>query len=1135
MLTLCTAQHVLSLPSLKTIRMYHAHSASVTSISISPPPPPPSVLQPRSQKNDRNVLIATSGIDGLVVIVPLLPSAPPQLGQNSVTMNYARTEITVKNFKRPVLAIALSPNFRIDRTFLSGGLAGNLVLSVVPPSGASGGGWMTLGLGGGKDTILHSGEGTISAIAWSKESPRFVAWTNEQGIKIMRSHITPPNLHKNGSEELAGNPGVIGWIPGLGVGGILASEVAWKRISAFERPESISEELAAAHKPRLQWVDRRTLSPEDLGEKVDESQPAAKCADWGERERLLVSWGNTVWVMDVFTETAGDDDGQQKMGRAELLHILQTDCTIAGIHMYTPSLLLILAYVTATSDDGETETADDDPEPTASGETEATTEVTTDDPTAMAKVRRGRTSALTPELRMIDIHTSEEVSADELAMSRFESLSVGDYHLDVLPMTPPSNPQSDTGEAVGIGGNIWAAGINATQYFAGAAGNITQTGISATQYLAGAAGSFKGSSRSAGSDSPQESGSSKSIAEKERGGRSPEAPWGEDEKGTKIYIISPFDVVFATERSPKDHLHWELEHERYEQAWDLVERYPEIIAENNALNEYDEEERRVVADSEDGYETESTISSGKKRAMSRYSAAEKEKRRIGELWLKKLIKEGAWVAAGDVCGKVLGTSTRWEHWVWVFEAAGKIPEIMPYIPRKQLSPPLPTVIYEIVLAHYLNKDLPMFRELLLETWKPQPERARSLYDPQTIIDAIMRKLNNREDNVYEGDKDWRLLQECLARLFIVVGDPRNALRRYIILKHADEAFRLIREYRLVDTIRDDIPSVILLRVSPKQLKSASIGELESTTTEAITLLVDEADRGILSPQAVVSQLKNPSITAGRVFLFFYLRRLWRRTHTDNKVAASNIGTGGLLSEFGDLIVELFAEYDRPLLMEFLVNSQTYSLEKAMKVCERRKYIPELVHLLSKTGQMKRALFLIIDKLGDVEQAISFVKAQNDPDLWGDLLDYSMDKPPFIRGLLENVGTAIDPITLIRRIPMDLEIEGLKDALAKILREYAVQWSICDGVAKVMRSEVSRGMERLRGGQRRGVRVEVAEASEPVVPNAVPRMKPAKVGIKGGACGECKNEFCGSGKRASFKRLFYTQKLNKNKIYQITRF
>jgi hypothetical protein len=187
----------------------------------------------------------------------------------------------------------------------------------------------------------------------------------------------------------------------------------------------------------------------------------------------------------------------------------------------------------------------------------------------------------------------------------------------------------------------------------------------------------------------------------------------------------------------------------------------------------------------------------------------------------------------------------------------------------------------------------------------------------------------------------------------------------------------------------------------------------------------------------------------------------------------------------------------------------------------------LVHLLSKTGQTKRALFLIIDKLADVAQAIAFAKQQDDPDLWRDLLDYSMDKPPFIRGLLENVGTAIDPITLVRRIPASLQIEGLKEALGKILKEYGVQWSICDGVAKAMTSEVARGMESLRHGQRRGVKFQVGGST--IVPTgpespgaAIERaLEGEQVGsnTSSDACGICKKRFSSANGTPSFSINF----------------
>lgn len=77
-------------------------------------------------------------------------------------------------------------------------------------------------------------------------------------------------------------------------------------------------------------------------------------------------------------------------------------------------------------------------------------------------------------------------------------------------------------------------------------------------------------------------------------------------------------------------------------------------------------------------------------------------------------------------------------------------------------------------------------------------------------------------------------------------------------------------------------------------------------------------------------------------------------------------------------------------------------------------MPEMVFLLGRMGDNKRALNLIIERLGDVQrvcalsfipsptrhspicgclfQAIEFAKEQNDHDLWEDLLKYSETKP-----------------------------------------------------------------------------------------------------------------------------------------------
>ena len=109
------------------------------------------------------------------------------------------------------------------------------------------------------------------------------------------------------------------------------------------------------------------------------------------------------------------------------------------------------------------------------------------------------------------------------------------------------------------------------------------------------------------------------------------------------------------------------------------------------------------------------------------------------------------------------------------------------------------------------------------------------------------------------------------------------------------------------------------------------------------------------------------------------------------------------------------------------------------------------------------------------KAIAFARAQDDPDLWADLLDYSMDKPRFIRGLLEQVqagSQALNPVALVRRIPEGLEIEGLREGIQHIVKEHEIQWSISEGVARVLRSEVAGWQAKLRSGQRRGIKFEM---------------------------------------------------------------
>lgn len=98
------------------------------------------------------------------------------------------------------------------------------------------------------------------------------------------------------------------------------------------------------------------------------------------------------------------------------------------------------------------------------------------------------------------------------------------------------------------------------------------------------------------------------------------------------------------------------------------------------------------------------------------------------------------------------------------------------------------------------------------------------------------------------------------------------------------------------------------------------------------------------------------------------------------------------------------------------------------------------------------------------QAIDFAKERKDDDLWDDLLRYSETRPPFIKGLLENVSTEIDPIRIIRRIRNGLEIPGLKESLIKILHDFNLQTSLMEGCGTVLESDCADFANKLQRAQ-----------------------------------------------------------------------
>uniref|UniRef100_A0A8C7KN03 Vacuolar protein sorting-associated protein 41 homolog n=1 Tax=Oncorhynchus kisutch TaxID=8019 RepID=A0A8C7KN03_ONCKI len=395
----------------------------------------------------------------------------------------------------------------------------------------------------------------------------------------------------------------------------------------------------------------------------------------------------------------------------------------------------------------------------------------------------------------------------------------------------------------------------------------------------------------------------------------------------------------------------------------------------------------------------------------------KRHEKIGMAYINHLVEKGDYDTAARKCQKVLGKNMElWENEVYRFKTIGQLKAISQYLPRGDLR--LRPAIYEMILHEFLKSDYEGFATLIRE-WPGE------LYNNMTIVQAVTDHLKKDPMN--------STLLTTLAELYTYDQRYDRALEIYLRLRHKD-VYQLIHKHDLFSSIEDKI---VLLMDFDKE--------------KAVDMLLDNEDKILID--RVVEELRDrPEL------LHIYLHKLFKRDHHKGQ-------------RYHERQIGLYAEYDRPNLLPFLRDSIHCPLEKALEICQERNFVEETVFLLSRMGNCRRALQMIMEELEDVDKAIEFAKEQDDAELWEDLISYSIDKPPFITGLLNNIGTHVDPILLIHRIKEGMEIPNLRDSLVKILQDYNLQILLREGCKKILVADSLSLLQKMHRTQMRGVRVD----------------------------------------------------------------
>ncbi|KAK1383079.1 Vacuolar protein sorting-associated protein 41-like [Heracleum sosnowskyi] len=240
------------------------------------------------------------------------------------------------------------------------------------------------------------------------------------------------------------------------------------------------------------------------------------------------------------------------------------------------------------------------------------------------------------------------------------------------------------------------------------------------------------------------------------------------------------------------------------------------------------------------------------------------------------------------------------------------------------------------------------------------------------------------------------LKEALAELYVIDAQYEKAVALYAELMKPN-VFDFIEKHNLHDVVREKVVQL---------------------------MTIDSAKNNCDS----------------RYFLHMYLHSLFEANPHAGK-------------EFHDMQVELYADYDPKMLLPFFRSSQHYKLEKAHEICLRRDLLREQVFILGRMGYAKKALSVIINKLGDVEEAVDFVSMQHDDELWDELIRQCLQKPEMVGMLLDHTVGNIDPLYIVNMVPNGLEIPRLRDHLVKIITDYRTETSLRHGCNDILKADI----------------------------------------------------------------------------------
>ncbi|CDO95368.1 unnamed protein product [Kluyveromyces dobzhanskii CBS 2104] len=413
-----------------------------------------------------------------------------------------------------------------------------------------------------------------------------------------------------------------------------------------------------------------------------------------------------------------------------------------------------------------------------------------------------------------------------------------------------------------------------------------------------------------------------------------------------------------------------------------------------------------------------------------YAVSPMDKFLLALKYIDQLLAENNWQQVADAITEIFEETpndsdellnfkvSKWGMYVLLFVKHNQTDVIADEIP---ISPVLDCNVYTAVLSWYLENKL--FDELisLLNKW------SSSFYDATEIIDQIEEKLQ-----LEESPK----LRKCLVVIYLASEQYIQAISQQLILRDP-AALDVLLKHNLISNFISELKDIVLLpyKGDIDSLETMELHKVMKIFKKSIELLVE--NRRSVPIEKLIDELSGSL----QVLLFLFLRECMKLEPL-------------MMAPYEDNMIVLYQLYDKPGLLGFLKSKSNYNVEKVIELCQEDQTLyNELIFLLSKIGENRKALSLIIDRLDDPKLAFQFVKDSHDNELWNFLINYSLDRPKFIKAILDTSDLFEDEIaTVVEKIPDDIEVNGLKASLENITVNNELKLGVMSRIFKIVDDE-----------------------------------------------------------------------------------